>query len=92
MYVVGYMSSDTENDEKSEASPKNTKSKSSHPPFDDSFVDENEVCKLEWVCFLFVILIIFPLVSLSLIGLYGFLVWMGQIFIFGPPGADDCGV
>ncbi len=81
------MSSNAENGENSKAKSSNTGVQT-----DNLLISENEVCKLEWQCFLLIILILFPIVSLSLIGLYGFLVWMGQIFIFGPPGADDCGV
>lgn len=47
--------------------------------------------KNEWICLLLTVLIIFPVLSLFLIGAYGFIVWMSQVFIFGPPGADDCG-
>lgn len=35
---------------------------------------------------LFIFIIFFPLVSIALVGGYGFIIWLLQIF-FGPPGA-----
>lgn len=55
-------------------------------------ISEEEVGKREWQCFLLILIVLFPAVSLALIGAYGFIVWGAQVFIFGPPGSDDCGV
>lgn len=41
---------------------------------------------LEWRAFLFITVFLFPILSVVLVGSYGFLVWMSQVFIFGPPG------
>lgn len=56
-----------------------------------SNAEPKNIAVTEWQCFLLLIVIIFPIVSLTLIAAYGFAVWMSQMFIFGPPGADDCG-
>lgn len=36
--------------------------------------------------FLFIAVLLFPILSIILVGGYGFLIWMTQL-IFGPPGA-----
>lgn len=39
----------------------------------------------EWLTFLLITAVFFPLLSIMAVGGYGFIVWMLQIF-FGPPG------
>lgn len=39
----------------------------------------------EWLTFLLITAVFFPLLSIITVGGYGFIVWMLQIF-FGPPG------
>lgn len=39
----------------------------------------------EWRLFLFIILLLFPLLSVAVVGTYGFSIWMYQLFM-GPPG------
>lgn len=39
----------------------------------------------EWLTFLFLTVILAPVVSVAVVGGYGFLVWIYQIFA-GPPG------
>ncbi len=59
---------------------------------DAEHINETETAKAEWICLFVVLIIVFPLIATFLIGAYGFIVWMAQIFIFGPPGSDDCGI
>jgi nitrate reductase NapE len=40
----------------------------------------------EWMALLFVTVIIVPLLSIAVVGGYGFVVWMLQVFVLGPPG------
>ncbi|PKF48972.1 periplasmic nitrate reductase, NapE protein [Enterovibrio nigricans] len=40
----------------------------------------------EWRAFFFIAVFLFPILSVVLIGGYGFIVWISQVFIFGPPG------
>ncbi|WP_418930363.1 periplasmic nitrate reductase, NapE protein [Gilvimarinus xylanilyticus] len=39
----------------------------------------------EWRLFIFIIVFLFPILSVMVVGGYGFAVWMSQI-ILGPPG------
>lgn len=39
----------------------------------------------EWRMFLFIIVLLFPLLSVAIVGAYGFSIWMYQL-ISGPPG------
>ncbi len=39
----------------------------------------------EWAVFLFIVVALFPILSVVLVGGYGFLIWMLQL-LFGPPG------
>lgn len=52
--------------------------------------DQNEIpsAKQEWLSFLFVTAILVPLLSVAVVGGYGFVVWMLQVFVFGPPSAS----
>lgn len=50
-------------------------------------IDKSETKSLEWKSFLFIGVFLFPLLSVILIGGYGFIVWMLQVFAFGPPGS-----
>ncbi|MDN6180272.1 MAG: periplasmic nitrate reductase, NapE protein [Halomonas subglaciescola] len=40
----------------------------------------------EWMAFLFVIAVVVPVLSVAVVGGYGFIVWMLQVFVLGPPG------
>lgn len=42
--------------------------------------------KKEWRLFIFIIVFLFPLLSIALVGGYGFVIWMYQL-LMGPPGA-----
>lgn len=50
--------------------------------------DQNETtsAKQEWLSLLFVLAILVPLLTVAIVGGYGFVVWMLQAFVFGPPG------
>ncbi|BAU73953.1 periplasmic nitrate reductase, NapE protein [Metapseudomonas furukawaii] len=48
---------------------------------DDSSLGKRHETRL----FLFLIILLFPLLSIALVGGYGFVVWMLQL-IMGPPG------
>ncbi len=39
----------------------------------------------EWRLFLFIVVFLFPLLSVAIVGAYGFSIWMYQL-IAGPPG------
>ncbi len=39
----------------------------------------------EWRLFLFIVVFLFPLLSVMLVGAYGFSIWMYQL-VMGPPG------
>jgi len=36
--------------------------------------------------FIFLIVFLFPILSVALVSTYGFIVWISQMTIFGPPG------
>lgn len=36
--------------------------------------------------FVFLIVFLFPILSVALVSTYGFIVWISQMTIFGPPG------
>ena len=38
----------------------------------------------EWALFLFIVIFLFPLLSVALVGAYGFSIWIYQMFA-GPP-------
>ena len=40
----------------------------------------------ESLAFIVIAVVLFPVLSVMLIGGYGFIVWMLQVFFFGPPG------
>ncbi|GAM70845.1 periplasmic nitrate reductase component napE [Vibrio sp. JCM 19236] len=42
---------------------------------------------MEWKSFFFIAVVMFPVLSVILVGGYGFIVWMLQVFVLGPPGA-----
>ncbi len=46
-----------------------------------------ETKSLEWRAFLFIAVVLFPVLSVVLVGGYGFVIWMLQVFVYGPPGA-----
>ncbi|HGP4927490.1 TPA: trimethylamine N-oxide reductase system protein TorE, partial [Vibrio cholerae O1] len=49
-------------------------------------VESGEKRSLEWKSFLFITVVLFPILSVAFVGGYGFIVWMLQMFVFGPPG------
>ncbi|SBO09401.1 Periplasmic nitrate reductase protein NapE [Vibrio mediterranei] len=49
-------------------------------------VESAEKHGMEWKSFFFICAVFFPLLSVAIVGGYGFIVWMLQIFVFGPPG------
>ncbi|EGR0578948.1 TPA: trimethylamine N-oxide reductase system protein TorE [Vibrio cholerae] len=49
-------------------------------------VEGVEKRSLEWKSFLFITVVLFPILSVAFVGGYGFIVWMLQMFVFGPPG------
>ena len=51
----------------------------------DQSTDKTVTKADEWKAFLFITVFLFPVLTLILVGGYGFGVWMLQI-IFGPPG------
>ncbi len=40
---------------------------------------------MEWRRFLLLAFIGLPIIAASMIGLYGLVIWLGQIFFWGPP-------
>lgn len=42
--------------------------------------------KLEWRAFLFLTVVLFPLLAVAVVSGFGFLIWIWQMFS-GPPGA-----
>lgn len=40
----------------------------------------------EWKAFLFITVFLFPILSVMFVGGYGFIIWMLQVFLLGPPG------
>ncbi|GEA61879.1 trimethylamine N-oxide reductase system protein TorE [Vibrio comitans] len=49
-------------------------------------IQEEEKRSLEWKAFLFIAVVLFPILSVVFVGGYGFVVWMLQVFVWGPPG------
>ena len=43
--------------------------------------------KKEWLVMLFIIFVFFPILSVLVVGGYGFAVWFWQMFVAGPPTA-----
>lgn len=41
--------------------------------------------KQEWLAFLFITVVLFPILSVIVVGGYGFIIWILQMY-FGPPG------
>jgi nitrate reductase NapE len=54
---------------------------------EETNVIDDESRSLEWKSFLFIAVLLFPILSIVLVGGYGFIVWMMQVFFLGPPGA-----
>lgn len=50
---------------------------------------EAPTAKREWLSFLFVTAVLMPLLAVAIVGGYGFVVWMLQAFVFGPPGTGS---
>ncbi len=40
----------------------------------------------EWKAFFFITVVLFPILSVGVVGAYGFSVWFMQMFFFGMPG------
>ena len=49
-------------------------------------LEKSDKKRVEWSAFLFIIIFLFPILSLITVGGYGFAIWMSQMFILGPPG------
>ncbi|MCW8327265.1 periplasmic nitrate reductase, NapE protein [Photobacterium sp. SDRW27] len=49
-------------------------------------VDEKERSTYEWRSFLFIVIFLFPILSVAIVGGYGFVVWAIQVLFIGPPG------
>nr|WP_243760261.1 periplasmic nitrate reductase, NapE protein [Aestuariicella hydrocarbonica] len=43
--------------------------------------------KEEWRMFMFIIIFLFPILTVMFVGSYGFIVWMYQL-LAGPPGSS----
>jgi periplasmic nitrate reductase NapE len=52
---------------------------------DNDFESASDRKRKERRLFLFIILLFFPLLSVAIVGTYGFSIWMFQL-IMGPPG------
>lgn len=50
-----------------------------------NLTDEKRTRADEWKMFLFITVVLFPLLAIVSVGGYGFIVWMLQL-IMGPPG------
>lgn len=50
-------------------------------------IGRDEKRSLEWKSFLFIAVVLFPVLSVAFVGGYGFLIWLLQVFVMGPPGA-----
>ncbi|NLS11423.1 trimethylamine N-oxide reductase system protein TorE [Vibrio sp. SM6] len=50
-------------------------------------IEGGEERSLEWKSFFFITVVLFPILSVALVGGYGFIVWFMQMFLIGPPGA-----
>ncbi|WED20742.1 trimethylamine N-oxide reductase system protein TorE [Vibrio sp. JC009] len=48
--------------------------------------DSEGTRSLEWKSFLIITVLLFPVLSVALVGGYGFIVWMMQVLFMGPPG------
>jgi nitrate reductase NapE len=46
---------------------------------------DNEQRRKEWRLFIFIIVFLFPILSVAIVGGYGFVIWMYQL-LAGPPG------
>lgn len=49
-------------------------------------ITEQERGRYEWRTFLFIIVLLFPILSVMFVSGYGFFIWALQIFFLGPPG------
>jgi nitrate reductase NapE len=47
---------------------------------------DGETRSREWKAFLFITVLLFPILSVMFVGGYGFIIWMLQVFLLGPPG------
>jgi nitrate reductase NapE len=52
---------------------------------DQEQLSTEELSQREWRTFLFIIIAMFPILSVAVVGGYGFIIWMSQILL-GPPG------
>ncbi|PQJ66616.1 trimethylamine N-oxide reductase system protein TorE [Photobacterium angustum] len=48
--------------------------------------ETKQIRSREWKMFIFIVVFLFPILSVIFVGGYGFTVWMLQLFVFGPPG------
>ncbi|PWF21248.1 periplasmic nitrate reductase, NapE protein [Corticimicrobacter populi] len=65
--------------------PAGTKLADRHPAQDTHPVPDTRTGRREWRCFLMLACVGLPLLMVVAIAAYGFVVWMLQIFFFGPP-------
>ncbi|MBP2701761.1 trimethylamine N-oxide reductase system protein TorE [Photobacterium lucens] len=49
-------------------------------------IDDKDKGRYEWRTFLFIVVLLFPILSVMFVSGYGFIVWALQVFVFGPPG------
>lgn len=49
-------------------------------------IGEKERGGYEWRAFLFIIVLLFPILSVMFVSGYGFFIWALQVFFLGPPG------
>ena len=47
--------------------------------------DARTVARRELRVFLFLTIVLAPLLAVLIVALYGFIVWMAQLLVFGPP-------
>lgn len=52
---------------------------------DTNDVQDEERGKYEWMSFIFIVVFLFPILTVGLVSAYGFIVWALQVFVLGPP-------
>lgn len=52
--------------------------------------EHNNDPRKEWGLFIFIVVFLFPLLSVAIVGGFGFMIWMYQL-LAGPPGAPGAG-
>lgn len=54
-------------------------------PIEQQIPEEHVSARKEWGLFIFIAVFLFPLLSVMVVGGFGFMVWMFQLVV-GPPG------